>query len=102
NPRDKAPAVGWDAVKKDWQDGVFGFWAELKLSPKQAPHILGRSNDGVDDRRCGRRRQKQERSGSQLYHHREASLRKARRSLDDGFSPRIPGARISRADEVIE
>ena len=39
NPRDKAPAVGWDAVKKDWQDGVFGFWAELKLSPKQAPQI---------------------------------------------------------------
>jgi ketosteroid isomerase-like protein len=39
NPRDKAPAVGWEAVKKDWQDGVFGFWAELKLSPKQAPHI---------------------------------------------------------------
>ena len=39
NPRDKAPAIGWDAVKKDWQDGVFGFWAELKLSPKRAPHI---------------------------------------------------------------
>ena len=39
NPRDKAPAIGWDAVKKDWQDGVIGFWAELKLSPKQAPHI---------------------------------------------------------------
>ncbi len=39
NPRDKAPAVGWDAVKKDWQERVFGFWAELKLSPKQAPHI---------------------------------------------------------------
>jgi ketosteroid isomerase-like protein len=39
NPRDKAPALGWDAVKKDWQDGVFGFWAELKLSPKQAPQI---------------------------------------------------------------
>ena len=35
----KAPAIGWDAVKKDWQDGVFGFWAELKLSPKQAPQI---------------------------------------------------------------
>src|SRR5262252_10834962 len=39
NPRDKAPAVGWVAVKKDWQDEVFGFWAELKLSPKQAPQI---------------------------------------------------------------
>jgi ketosteroid isomerase-like protein len=39
NPRDKVPAVGWDAVKKDWQDGVFGFWAELKLSPKRAPQI---------------------------------------------------------------
>ena len=59
-------------------------------------------NDGADDRRCGRRRQKQERSGSQLYHHRDASLRKARRSLAHGFSPRIPGARIGRADEVIE
>jgi len=39
NPRDKAPAVGWDAVKKDWQERVFGFWAELTLSPKQAPHV---------------------------------------------------------------
>ena len=39
NPWDKAPAVGWDAVKKDWQERVFEFWAELKLSPKQAPHI---------------------------------------------------------------
>ena len=39
NPRDKAPAIGWDAVKKDWQERVFEFWAELKLSPKQAPHI---------------------------------------------------------------
>lgn len=39
NPRDKVPAVGWNAVKKSWQDGVFGFWAELKLSPKQAPQI---------------------------------------------------------------
>jgi ketosteroid isomerase-like protein len=39
NPRDKAPAVGWDAVKKDWQDRVFGFWLELKLSPKEAPQI---------------------------------------------------------------
>src|SRR5438552_3360100 len=39
NPRDKAPAVGWDALKKDWQARVFGFWAELKLSPKQTPHI---------------------------------------------------------------
>jgi ketosteroid isomerase-like protein len=39
SPRDKAPAIGWDAVKKDWQEGVFGFWAELKLSPKQAPQI---------------------------------------------------------------
>jgi 2-haloacid dehalogenase len=45
NPRDKAPAVGWDAVKKDWQDGVFGFWAELKLTPKQAPQI--HINQGV-------------------------------------------------------
>ena len=39
NPRDKTPAVGWDAVKKDWQDGVFAFWSELKLTPKQPPQI---------------------------------------------------------------
>src|SRR5439155_8573306 len=84
NPRDKAPAVGWDSVKKDWQDRVFGFWAELKLSPKQTPHIHVDQTTawttgvvGVEgkNRRCGRRRQKQERSGSQLYHHRDASLR---------------------------
>src|SRR6516225_7330082 len=73
NPRDKAPAVGWNAVKKDWQERVFEFWAELKLSPKQA------------------------RSSSQLYHRRDASLRKARRSLAYGFPPRIPGARIKPA-----
>ncbi len=45
NPRDKVPAVGWDAVKRDWQDRVFGFWAELKLMPKQAPQI--RINQGT-------------------------------------------------------
>src|SRR5262249_2393489 len=45
NPRDKAPAVGWDAVKKDWQDRVLGFWSELKLTPKQAPQI--HINQGV-------------------------------------------------------
>lgn len=39
NPRDKAPSIGWDAVKKDWQDGVFAFWEVLKLSPTQAPQI---------------------------------------------------------------
>src|SRR5258708_21591684 len=39
NPRDNAPAIGWDAVKKDWQDRGFGFWAGLKLSPKPAPPI---------------------------------------------------------------
>src|SRR5262249_58362498 len=61
-----------------------------------------RSNDSVDDRRCEHRRQKQERSGSQLYHYRDASLRKTRRSLAHGFSPRIPGARISRATRGTE
>ena len=94
NPRDKAPAIGWDAVKKDWQDGVFGFWAELKLSPKQAPQIHINQGMASNHRRHGRRRQKQERSGSQLYHHRDAGLREARRPLANGFTPRLPGARL--------
>src|SRR5258707_5016917 len=29
NPRDNAPAIGWDAVKKDWQERGFGFRAEV-------------------------------------------------------------------------
>ncbi|MBV8566639.1 MAG: nuclear transport factor 2 family protein [Methylobacteriaceae bacterium] len=33
NPRDKTPAVGWDAVKQDWQK-TFDFWAELKPTTK--------------------------------------------------------------------
>src|SRR5260221_4994536 len=33
-PRDKAPAVGLDAVKKDLQGGGVRFWAELKPSPE--------------------------------------------------------------------
>src|SRR5262245_19243624 len=39
NPRDKVPAIGWDAVKKDWQDGECGLGAELKISTRSAPHI---------------------------------------------------------------
>jgi len=47
-----------DYAKKDWQDGVFGFWAELKLSPETSASNPHRPRDGVDDWRCGRRRQK--------------------------------------------
>ena len=39
NPRDKAPAIGWDAVKKDWQAGVFGFWSEFEaIAETSASH----------------------------------------------------------------
>src|SRR5262249_46633676 len=39
NPRDKTPAIGWDAVKKEWQDGGFGLLARFKQLTKRAPHI---------------------------------------------------------------
>ncbi|MEA2989101.1 MAG: SnoaL-like domain [Alphaproteobacteria bacterium] len=38
NPRDKAPSVGWDAAKKNWET-TFEFWAELKAAPKEASRI---------------------------------------------------------------
>jgi ketosteroid isomerase-like protein len=39
NPRDRAIAIGWDAVKKNWET-VAGFWSELKTTPlRDGPHI---------------------------------------------------------------
>src|SRR5271169_4735067 len=29
NPRDKTISIGWDAVRKAFQEGVFSFWTEL-------------------------------------------------------------------------
>jgi ketosteroid isomerase-like protein len=31
NPRDKAPTIGWDGIKKKWA-AVFGAWSELKVT----------------------------------------------------------------------
>jgi ketosteroid isomerase-like protein len=39
NPRDKSISVGWDAVKQAFQAGVFNFWSELKVTPRDAPTI---------------------------------------------------------------
>jgi ketosteroid isomerase-like protein len=38
NPRDKAIAVGWDAVRKSYQ-ATFAFWSELKVTQKGEPHV---------------------------------------------------------------
>jgi ketosteroid isomerase-like protein len=38
NPRDKSVAVGWDAVKKNWEN-VFNFWTDLKVTKTDGPHI---------------------------------------------------------------
>ena len=32
NPRDKTISIGWDAVRKAFQEGVFSFWTELKVT----------------------------------------------------------------------
>jgi ketosteroid isomerase-like protein len=39
NPRDKSITVGFDAIRKNFEDGVFKFWSELKVTPTGAPHI---------------------------------------------------------------
>ena len=38
NPRDKAAAVGWDAVRQSFQ-ATFTFWSELAVAQKGAAHI---------------------------------------------------------------
>ncbi len=39
NPRDTTVTVGWDAIRKNFDDTVFKFWAELKVAPTSAPQI---------------------------------------------------------------
>jgi ketosteroid isomerase-like protein len=43
NPRDKTISIGWDAVRKAFQEGVFSFWNELKVTQRDAPviHVSG-------------------------------------------------------------
>ena len=38
NPRDKAFAVGWDAVRRSYE-ATFTFWSELAVAQKDAAHI---------------------------------------------------------------
>ena len=38
-PGDKSISVGWDAVKKNWEDGPFKNSAELKVTAVDGPHI---------------------------------------------------------------
>jgi hypothetical protein len=39
NPRDKTVTVGWDAIRKNFEGGVFQFWSELKVTGRDAPII---------------------------------------------------------------
>lgn len=38
NPRDKSVSIGWDNVRKSYEATV-AFWAELKVTQKDGPHI---------------------------------------------------------------
>jgi ketosteroid isomerase-like protein len=38
-PGDRSISVGWDAVKKNWEDGPFRNDAELKVTAVDGPHI---------------------------------------------------------------
>ena len=44
NPGDKSISVGWDAVNKHWQDGVFKNNSELKVTDVDGPHISVNGN----------------------------------------------------------
>jgi ketosteroid isomerase-like protein len=43
NPRDKTVTVGWDVIRKNFEEKVFQFWSELKVTGRDAPtiHING-------------------------------------------------------------
>src|ERR1700680_2958918 len=38
NPRDKSIAIGWDAVKKDWETN-WSNYSELKVTQADGPHV---------------------------------------------------------------
>jgi ketosteroid isomerase-like protein len=38
NPPDKAPSIGWDAVKKNWE-ARFDSFSEWKVTPKEASNV---------------------------------------------------------------
>src|SRR6266480_2653464 len=38
SPRDKSFSIGWDAVRKHWED-VFEFWSYLYVYLESEPHI---------------------------------------------------------------
>jgi len=38
NPPDKAPSIGWDAVKKNWE-ARFDSFSEWNVTPKEAPNV---------------------------------------------------------------
>ncbi len=44
NPADKSTSVGWDAVMKNWEEGVFKNYTELKLTQVDGPHIHTNGN----------------------------------------------------------
>jgi ketosteroid isomerase-like protein len=39
NPGDKTISIGWDAVRKKFQEQVFSFWTELKVTQRDTPFI---------------------------------------------------------------
>jgi ketosteroid isomerase-like protein len=39
NPADKGITVGWDGVRKNWQEGTFTDYTELKVTQVDGPHI---------------------------------------------------------------
>ena len=38
NPRDKSVSVGWDDVKKNWEN-AFNFWSRIKVTQTAGPYI---------------------------------------------------------------
>ena len=38
NPRDKSVSVGWDDVKKNWEN-AFSFWSQIKVTQTAGPYV---------------------------------------------------------------
>jgi len=38
NPRDKSVSVGWNDVKKNWEN-AFNFWAHIKVTQTEGPYV---------------------------------------------------------------
>ena len=89
HPVSNAPLVGWEAVRKSWEQ-IFDRWAEISVSMKDPQMRLSGRRMGIWGR--NRARKTEEWRGCPLHGLSDQRIREARRQVDNGPSHRFPSS----------